>query len=96
MNINQAKSKVEEELGKITDTCPHGTEFVVIDDSTIEKPWGWVFFYQNKQFVGGDNIAQQIAANAPFIVNKFTGKLTKTGTAYDLTQYLQVYEAMLD
>ena len=95
MNIQQAKAKVVEELGKIAQSCPHGTEFVVIDESTLEKPWGWVFFYQNKQFVGKDNIAQQIAGNAPFIINKYTGKLTKTGTAYELTQYLQVYEAML-
>ncbi len=95
MNILQAKSKVIEELEKISQCCPHGTEFVIIDESTIEKSWGWVFFYQNKQFVNNGNIVQQIAGNAPFIVNKFTGKLTKTGTAYDLTQYLQVYEAML-
>jgi len=95
MNVHQAKAKVSEELDKISDLCPHGTQFVIIEESTIEKSWGWVFFYQNKQFVHTKNIAQQIAGNAPFIVNKFTGKLTKTGTAYDLTQYLQVYEAML-
>ena len=95
MNIRQAKAKVVEELDKITDARPQGTEFVVIDESTIEKPWGWVFFYQNKKFISDGNIAQQIAGNAPFIINKQTGKLTKTGTAYDLKQYLQIYEAML-
>jgi hypothetical protein len=95
MNIEQAKAKVVEELEKISQCCPHSTQFVLMEDSTIEKPWGWVFFYQNKQFVDTKTMVQQIAANAPFIVNRRTGKVTKTGTAYDLTQYLQVYEAML-
>lgn len=95
MNIEQAKAKVAEELEKISECCPHGTDFVIIDESTLEKPWGWVFFYQNKQFIDDGNIAQQIAGNAPFIINKFTGKLTKTGTAYELQQYLNIYEALL-
>lgn len=95
MNIQQAKAKVSEQLEIISQCSPAGTEFVVIDTLTITKPWGWVFFYQNKEFVETQNFPQQIAGNAPFIVNKFTGKVTKTGTAYELSRYLQAYEVML-
>ncbi len=95
MNYKQAKSKVVGELEKISDSCPHGTRFVLIEENTLEKPWGWVFFYQNEKFVDLKTMAEEIASNAPFIVNRHTGKLTKTGTAYDLTKYLQAYEAML-
>lgn len=95
MNIEEAKVRVLEELDKISQCCPQGNQFVLIDDSTIEKPWGWVFFYQYKRFVDAKNMVQQIAANAPFLVNRNTGKVTKTGTAYDLTKYLQVYEELL-
>jgi len=95
MNFEQAKSRILTELDKISDCCPHGTQFVLMEESTIEKSWGWVFFYQNKQFVDAKTMVEQIAANAPFLVNRGTGKLTKTGTAYDLNHYLQAYEAML-
>ena len=95
MNYEQAKSKVIGELAKISDCCPHGTEFILIEENTIEKPWGWVFFYQNKTFVNIKTMTEEIAGNAPFIVNRSTGKLTKTGTAYQLAQYLTAYEAML-
>lgn len=63
---------------------------IVIDDSTISKPYGWVFFYglrpadvQRGEMIGG---------NAPIIFERINGGITVTGTACSIEHYLAEYE----
>jgi hypothetical protein len=46
----QARSLVVARLG-VPRLYPDGEplEFVVLDNHTIEKPWGWVFFYSSRR-----------------------------------------------
>ncbi len=67
-------------------------EFVILDDLTREKPWGWVFFYNSKSFVETGDINDSLAGNAPYIVNKHTGELFVTGTAEEIEHYIEQYE----
>lgn len=94
MNREKAQRLVEEELALIS-TNQGAAAFAVMEHETIEKTWGWVFFYQNKSYIESGNDAEMLAGNAPIIVNRYTGELSHTGTAYDLEHYLQEYEAGL-
>ena len=68
-------------------------ELAIIDDETIEKEYGWVFFYQTKEYLKTGNIIDALVGNAPYIVNKYTGELIETGTADPIEQYIAEYES---
>ncbi|WP_400190999.1 YrhB domain-containing protein [Hymenobacter sp. B81] len=68
------------------------TDCVLVDEKTISKPYGWVFFYNSKCFLETEDISVAMAGNAPFIVNKYDGAVTVTGTAYQIGYYLTEYE----
>ena len=75
---------------------PHtdrSVELAIIDDETIEKEYGWVFFYQTKEYLKTGNIIDALAGNAPYIVNKYTGELIETGTANPVEEYIAEYES---
>ena len=85
----QAKQLV---LEAINSGPPDSDELVILDEHTIEKPWGWVFFYNSKKFchTGDHNFA--LLGNGPFIVERETGKLIGTGSAYPIEEYIANYE----
>lgn len=66
--------------------------FVILDQHTIEKPWGWVFFYDSRKHYESGDHRDLIAGNAPYIVNRFDGSLHDTGTAEKTEYYIQNYE----
>jgi hypothetical protein len=71
------------------------TELVLLDDATIERHWGWVFFYNSRAFIETGDYCEALAGNAPFIVNRMTGGVTLTGTAMPIEHYISEYEATL-
>ena len=63
-------------------------ELVIQDDLTIEREFGWVFFYQSKQFVETGDVESSLLGAAPLIV-AHDGTLHETGTAHELEYYLE-------
>jgi hypothetical protein len=59
-----------------------------------DKSYGWVFFYQMKDFDQND-ITTHAAGNSPLIVNRFDCEIRTTGTAQPIEHYLKEYEATL-
>ena len=72
-----------------------GDEPVIIDEVTIERPFGWVFFYQSANYQRTGYYGYQLAGNGPIIVNRFDGSLHDTGTARPTEEYIREYEARL-
>jgi len=71
-----------------------GDELLITD--TIERPWGWVFFWSSQRCLTSGDPYDQIAGNALLIVNRFDGTLHWTGTARSIEHYLEQYEDKLD
>lgn len=74
------------------DWLPPEDELIIVDEATIERPWGWVFFHTSKKWKETEDIRYAIAGNAPIIVEKTTGKLITTGTARSIEYYIENYE----
>lgn len=91
LNRNSAKQKVEDFLKTPMMNSGSG-EFVVLDESTIEKPWGWIFFFQSKRYLETGNVSDKLAGNAPIFVNRNSGEPWPSGTAKKLEQYISEYE----
>lgn len=71
-------------------------EIVVIDRLTIERPWGWVFFYNTRAFVETGELVHALVGNAPIFVERETGRVSTAGTACPLDVYLERFEATGD
>ena len=94
MNIDEAQSLVQAELDKNTDPYDDD-QCVILEEETIEKEWGWVFFYQSKKYIETDDIGEILTGNAPYIVNKKSGQLHVTGTTEDIEHYINEFEQTL-
>ena len=62
---------------------------------TIDRPYGWVFFYQSKEYLKHGRFEDQSLGNAPIIVDRVNGELNVAGTAKPIEEYLKEYEAAL-
>ncbi|QSI30217.1 hypothetical protein GNX71_11730 [Variovorax sp. RKNM96] len=74
------------------DLLPDDDEFILLDEQTLEKPWGWVFFYTSKKWHETRDGRYAVAGNAPILVEKRTGQLIATGTAMPTEHYIENYE----
>lgn len=88
----QARQLVAESVCGRPEWLPDDDEIIILDAHTIEKPWGWVFFYTSKKWHETHEIKYAIAGNAPIVVEKTTGRLTTTGTAMATEHYIENYE----
>jgi Immunity protein 35 len=59
----------------------------------IEKPFGWIFFYQSTEYVESNDFRKMLAGNAPFVVDIKDGALEVFGTAHSIDTYIEQYEA---
>ncbi|NZA27721.1 hypothetical protein H0E84_15170 [Luteimonas sp. SJ-92] len=90
---NQARHLVRSQLKGCT--AEIGCEVEIIDSATLERPLGWVFFYQSREFLLTGNSSSRLAGNAPLIVNRHSGRISVTGTAEPVEEYIARYEASL-
>jgi hypothetical protein len=70
-------------------------EFVVADENTIERPFGWIFFYDSEKFLETGMDIYRIAGNGPVFVNKMTGEIKFFGSVPPLHVILANYEEKL-
>ena len=85
-----AQKLVEEEINR-SYTTP-GDRLVIQEEETIEKEYGWIFFYTSQRFLETGDVNHMLAGNAPIVVDRRTGTLTPLGTAEPFENYLRRYE----
>jgi hypothetical protein len=66
-------------------------DLLLIPEETIEFEYGWVFFYQTKEYIETGDVMQMAVGNAPIIVDKNSGELKLTGTGYPVEYYIEEY-----
>ena len=64
---------------------------VLMMEHTVEFEYGWVFFYQTKEYVETKDYLQMLEGNAPIIINKNDGGLHVTGTSSPVEKYIRDY-----
>jgi hypothetical protein len=89
---SEALELVSKQLdGKSSDNV----QYVVVGESTIEKPFGWIFFYQSKKFLETGIFKHRLAGNGPVFVNKMTGAIDFFGSLPPFDVILTDYEKKL-
>lgn len=62
------------------------------DNETLEKAYGWIYFYNSKKYLETGDFRHMLAGNAPFIVEKNSGNIHVTGTDKPIEDYIAEYE----
>lgn len=88
---DEARRLVEAKISTWRPIAP-GTEIVIVDASTRETAFGWIFFYQSKQYLETGVLKYALAGNAPLIVDRDSGEIVETGTAYPIEHYIEEFE----
>jgi len=66
-------------------------ELIVIDQLTIKKPYGNIYYSENKEYFNTGDFKHHIVTG-PFLVEKETGRVVNFGTARPLEFYVDEYE----
>ena len=66
--------------------------FVVVDEYTLVKPFGWVFFYNSDKFVKTGEFKYQLAGNGPVMVNSRTREIEFCGTNRSFEELMAEYD----
>jgi hypothetical protein len=73
----------------------HNGKCVVIEEATLDLPYGRVFFYDSRAHLETGVAREALIGNAPIIFNRVSGELRVTGTAHPIEHYLREYESTL-
>ena len=68
---------------------------IIVENRTIEKAYGWVFFYESKKYMDTKIFRHRLAGNGPAIVNKLTGAIEFCGTSHPVQKSIEDYERRL-
>lgn len=66
-----------------------GPNLAIMEDHTLEREFGWVFFWNSKQYLESGDKMQALGGNAPLVVLKKDGSVIVTGTALPVERYLE-------
>jgi hypothetical protein len=86
----QAKAAVEQHLrstGAVGDD-----EVVILDASTIERSYGWVFVYQSKRFLETGDIMDALGGNGPIVALRTSETLHPLATSASVDVSLRAFE----
>jgi hypothetical protein len=69
-----------------------GTEFVLLEEETVEKDWGWVFRYGTREFAQTRDPRALVPGVGPFVVEKADGAVTFLSTSVPPARAIAEYE----
>lgn len=69
-----------------------GNDLVLLEDKTIERPFGWVFFYDSKKYLETGDYRDIVLGNAPIIVDRRDGSVYATVAGRPLDYHVAEYE----
>lgn len=70
-----------------------GEPLILPEELMIKKKYGIYFLYHSKKYWETKNWEEKLLGNAPFLVEKNTGKIIEFGTSRSIDYYTQEYEA---
>lgn len=68
-------------------------QYILIDELTLERPYGWVFRYNSKLYVETGNFIYALGGNGPIVVFNDTGELHQLASSMPGEQALKEFES---
>lgn len=70
-------------------------DYVLMEDQTVERPFGWVFFYTTRGYLMTRDPQHLVPGTAPFAVHRANGSVHHLATSVPPGQAIAIYESML-
>jgi hypothetical protein len=90
ISVGEATSLARKYVQDLAREC--GVPLNLLEGETIERDFGWCFFFDAQPLPGSRETETLLAGNAPVIIDRRDGSLHETGTAYPVEHYLDNYE----
>ncbi|MGI5224137.1 YrhB domain-containing protein [Actinoallomurus sp. CA-142502] len=65
----------------------------VVESETVERPYGWFFFYNAVQALEMGNMGHSLIGNGPILVRRGDGKVVEFSSFYSVNAAVTAYEA---
>src|SRR6267154_429592 len=73
-------------------SLPHGDEYAIIEDDTIERPFGWVFRYDTKKYLETKDPKYIRPGNGPLVVERVGGTTAFLPTSLPPRKAIEEFE----
>jgi hypothetical protein len=65
---------------------------VIVGEKTIEKNYGWVFFYDSKTYLRTRKFSDRLAGNGPVVFEKESGLIHHLGSHAPPKELIRAFE----
>lgn len=89
LDFDAAHALAEKHVNRLRES---GQDLVLNERQTQEHLFGWVFFYNSRDFVEKGDERTLLVGAGPFIVDRETGEIHEFGTGRPLEHYVREYE----
>jgi Immunity protein 35 len=69
-----------------------GDELTIIPEETLEKDYGWVFFYNSSRYLRTGKFSDRVVGNGPIVFEKESGSIHMLGSHRDPKDLIRDYE----
>lgn len=74
--------------GQSLPECP----FALVENATMERPLGWVYFFNSEEYLRTGNTLSKLAGNGPIYISRATGELARLSTRGSLLALIEEHE----
>lgn len=90
MKLEQAADAVLRHLRQRGVGEPGG--IALLPSCTIEKPYGWVFSYNSREYVETGNLMSALCGHGPVLIVSATGEIVEFGSLLPGDEQIQLFE----
>ena len=92
---NKAKEIVYAEINQPSGHWPDKPEMIILDEYTVEKEYGWIFYWTSRAYHETGDFQYAIAGNGPILISRADGALYQCASAPPLEESIQAQEQRL-
>lgn len=89
------KEIAEKQVTELLNADYHADDdsLVILSERTIEKDYGWIFFYQSRKYLETGEFSYTLAGNGPVVFERESGAVHHLGTYKDPDELIREFEA---
>jgi hypothetical protein len=86
----EAKKRVSEYVN--AEYNEEDDELIIVEDETITKDYGWIFFSVSKKYLETQNISDMVVGLGGILFEKESGSIIPFGSGLSIEEHLEAYE----
>lgn len=89
----EAKRLVQDYLNRLYPPEDGRPAVTTVESETVERPYGWFFFYNTVKALQTENMDHSLIGNGPILVRRGDGRIVEFSSFYSVNAAVTAYEA---